>query len=145
MKLSWHNLRYYLGICREGQKRPRKKTGYLVSGPRFEPRTSPLRIKSVNHWTTTFGLNTPVSGHRRRMWSSCCCGSRPIWMQSRTSSARSGCSLQIITASRIPSCRGHPTSDPRIFISELKPREKKLFLLCHNPYGNYETLYGTVI
>jgi hypothetical protein len=33
----------------------KSQSGYAVSGPRFEPGTSKIRNRSVNHSTTTFG------------------------------------------------------------------------------------------
>jgi hypothetical protein len=64
-KRSWHNLRYYAGIRLEG---PRKTTKNFnqnsrSSGPRFETETSLIRIRSVNHPTTTFGNKTIITNY----------------------------------------------------------------------------------
>jgi hypothetical protein len=47
-------LRYYPSIRLEGQRKITKKLS-RSSGPKFEPRTSQIRSRSVNNLTTTFG------------------------------------------------------------------------------------------
>lgn len=48
-KLSWHNVKYYLGICPQEPKETMRnyQLRYPVSGPRFEHGTYPVRTKSA--------------------------------------------------------------------------------------------------
>jgi hypothetical protein len=50
--LSWHSP----GGTEKNHEKP--QSGEPVSGPRFEPRTSKIRSRSVNHSTTTLGSNS---------------------------------------------------------------------------------------
>jgi hypothetical protein len=48
--------KYYPDICLDCGKPLKPKSGQPVSGPRFKPRTSGIRSRSVNHLTTAFGM-----------------------------------------------------------------------------------------
>jgi hypothetical protein len=50
-------LRYYPGIRLEGLKKTTKISGWPVCGLKFEPRTTSIKSRSVNHSTKTFSLN----------------------------------------------------------------------------------------
>jgi hypothetical protein len=56
-KLSWPNFWYYPVIRLDGLRKTTKNLNQdsLPPGPRFEPGTSRIRSRSVNHSTTTFG------------------------------------------------------------------------------------------
>jgi hypothetical protein len=55
---SWPNLRYYPSICLEGPKKTtRNLSGEPVSGPRFQPGTSRIQIRSFNHSTKKSGVS----------------------------------------------------------------------------------------
>jgi hypothetical protein len=55
-KRSLPYLRDYLVICLEGPRETtRNLSGLSVCGPRFEPGTSRIRSRNVNHSTTKFG------------------------------------------------------------------------------------------
>jgi hypothetical protein len=55
-KLSCPDLRYYLHICLMGLRKATKSLRLVVSGPRFEPRTSGIRSSSVNCSAVAFSL-----------------------------------------------------------------------------------------
>jgi hypothetical protein len=57
MKRSWPNFKVMSQhLSGESEKNHEKsQSGQSVSGPRFEPGTSRIRRRSVNHSTTTFG------------------------------------------------------------------------------------------
>jgi hypothetical protein len=57
-KRLWPNLRYYAGIRLQVLRETQKPVSLAGMKPRFEPGTSRIRSKSVNHLTTTFGFET---------------------------------------------------------------------------------------
>jgi hypothetical protein len=57
-KRLWPNLRYNAGIRLEVLRKTQKPVSLVGMKPRFEPGTSRIRIRSVNHSTTTFGFET---------------------------------------------------------------------------------------
>jgi hypothetical protein len=54
-KRPWLNLRLYAGKAEENHEKPQLEK--LVFDPRFEPRTSKIGSRSVNHSTTMFRHN----------------------------------------------------------------------------------------